>query len=408
MAHHDNTPPNPSTPQSIPLQDLSRPPDAEDGSGNAQDGRRILGRSPRFSNERRSILGRNSRGSRYERIAEGSPSRSEDIRSLRLGASSRLEPLPRTTSFDDLVSPVEDVQGFAAATSSVGLSLGGQYSPATPPQPIRNRPSIIRTTANGQDEDMEGNEGDIIFSPSDNDTTPLTQQYLQPSIAASSPSPGGQRHDRQAKRGSVHFADQESPGRASRRSGSRLGDDLPNLETGLGVHRKLSTASGISRLASVSGEDGSGIPILLSPSASPLARANSMLRMMSQRVVNLSNDSGMVEQSVRRKASVGDSRLDGPPVLPAMADYAHDGPVDQRLDSETPLEKVPSIQQLQVHEESPQYLLKRTHKSSTWKLVGNLRTRKPAPQSAVRNPGPSYYRTDHPHLDYISDGATRS
>jgi voltage-dependent calcium channel len=78
-----------------------------------------------------------------------------------------------------------------------------------------------------------------------------------------------------------------------------------------------------------------------------------MLRMMSQRVVNLSNDSGMVEQSVRRKASIGDSRLDGPPTLPAMADYAHDGPADQRLDSETPLEKVPSLQQLQVHEESP-------------------------------------------------------
>src|SRR5947208_10761302 len=109
MAPHDHTPPNPSTPQSIPLQDLSRPPDAEDGSRATHDGGRILGRSPRFSNERRSILGRNSRGSRYERIAEGSPSRSEDLRSMRPGASSRLEPLQRTTSYDDLVSPIEDV-----------------------------------------------------------------------------------------------------------------------------------------------------------------------------------------------------------------------------------------------------------------------------------------------------------
>jgi len=200
---------------------------------------------------------------------------------------------------------------------------------------------------------MEGDEGDNIFSPNDNDTTPLTQQYLQPSIAASSPSPSGQRHDRQAKRASVHFTDQESSGRTSRRSGSRLGDDLPNLETGLGVHRKLSAASGISRLAPASGEDGSGGLRSLSPSASPLARANSMLRMMSQRVVNLSNDFGMVEQSVRRKASIGDSRLDGPPALPAMTDYAHDGPADQPLDTETPLEKVPSVQQLQADEESP-------------------------------------------------------
>src|SRR4051794_27515431 len=78
-----------------------------------------------------------------------------------------------------------------------------------------------------------------------------------------------------------------------------------------------------------------------------------MLRMMSQRVVNLSNDSGMVEQSVRRKASIRDARLDGPPALPAMTDYAHDGPANQRLGAETPLGKVPSVQQLQVDEESP-------------------------------------------------------
>ena len=353
MAPNENTPPKPSTPQSIPLQDLSRPPDSEDGSKNNSEGRRILGRSPRFSNERRSVLGRNSRGSRYERLAEGSPSRSEDISNLRTRASSRLEPLPRTTSYDDLISPLDDLHGFAAATAAVGLSLDGQPPPATPPQPIRNQPSIVTTPADGQDEDMEVHENDNIFSPTDNDTTPLTKQYLQPSTAASISSPRGQRHDRQAKRISVHFADQESPGRASRRSGSRLGDDLPNLETGLGVQRKLSTASGISRLTSVSGEDGSGRSRSLSPSASPLARANSMLRMMSQRVVNLSNDSGMVEQSIRRKASVRSARLEGPPMLPAMTDYAHDGPADQPVDPETPLEKVPSVQQFQVHEVSP-------------------------------------------------------
>ena len=353
MAPNESTPPKPSTPQSIPLQDLSRPPDAEDGLRPTQDGRRILGRSPRFSSERRSVLGRNSRGSRYERLAEGSPSRSEDISSLRPRATSRFEPLPKTTSYDDLMSPLDDFHGFAAATGAVGLSLDRPQPPATPPQPIRAQPAIITTPADVREGGTEPLEGDNIFSPTDNDTTPLTKQYLQPSIAALSPSPRGQRHDRQAKRSSVHFADQESPGRASWRSGSRLGDDLPNLETELGVHRKLSTASGISRLASVSGENGSGRSRSLSPSASPLARANSMLRMMSQRVVNLSNDSGMVEQSIRRKASVRSARLDGPPTLPAMADYAHDGPADQRIDPGPPLEKSPSVQQFQVHEVSP-------------------------------------------------------
>jgi voltage-dependent calcium channel len=353
MAPNENTPPKPSIPQSIPLQDLSRPPDAEDGPRDTHYGGRILGRSPRFSSERRSILGRNSRGSRYERVAEGSPSRSEDISSIRDRASSRLEPWPRKTSYDDLMSPLDDLQGFAAATAAVGLSLDSEQPPATPPQLIRNQPAIIRTPADSQDEDMEGHEGDNIFFPTDNDTTPLTKQYLQPSVAASTPSPRGQRHDRQSKRSSVHFADQESPGRASRRSGSRLGDDLPNLETGLGVHRKLSTASGISRLASASGEDGSGSSRPLSPSASPFARANSILRMMSQRVVNLSNDSGMVEQSIRRKSFVRSARLDGPPALPAMADYAHDGPTDQPNEFETPLEKVPSVQQFLDHEVSP-------------------------------------------------------
>ena len=265
--------------------------------------------------------------------AEGSPSRSEDISNMRHRASSRREGLQRTSSYDDLLSPLDDLHGFAAATAAVGLSLGTQQPPATPPQSKLNRPIMIRTPADGQDEEMEGNEGDNIFSPTDNDTTPLTKQYLQPSLAALSPSPKGQRHDRQFKRTSVHFADQESSGQASRQSGSRLGDDLPNLETGLGVHRKLSTASGISRLASTSGEDGTGRSRSLSPSASPLARANSMLRMMSQRVVNLSNDSAMIEQSIRRKSSVRSARLDGPPTFPAMAEYAHDGPSDQPSES---------------------------------------------------------------------------
>src|SRR2546423_9670944 len=86
-----------------------------------------------------------------------------------------------------------------------------------------------------------------------------------------------------------------------------------------------------------------------------------MLRMMSQRVVNLSNDSDMIEQSIRRKASVKSARLEGPPTLPAMTDYAHDGPVAQPIDSEMPLEKVPSVQQFPVHDLPPTALTKHTN-----------------------------------------------
>lgn len=78
-----------------------------------------------------------------------------------------------------------------------------------------------------------------------------------------------------------------------------------------------------------------------------------MLRMMSQRVVNLSNDTAMVEQSLRRKSSVRSSRMDGPPSLPAMTDYAHDGPAQDQPDPGTPLEKVSSISSIQEIRETP-------------------------------------------------------
>lgn len=74
-----------------------------------------------------------------------------------------------------------------------------------------------------------------------------------------------------------------------------------------------------------------------------MARANSMLREISQRVVNLSNDSDMVEQSIRRKSSVRQIRrpsTTGAPPLPDVQDLEEAAP----LPSQTPLEKVPSVE----------------------------------------------------------------
>ncbi|KAJ5575322.1 hypothetical protein N7450_009221 [Penicillium hetheringtonii] len=84
---------------------------------------------------------------------------------------------------------------------------------------------------------------------------------------------------------------------------SRLGDDLPHMEEGLARGRSNSARSRS-----------------LSPS-SPLQRASSMVKSMSQRVVNLSNEPEVVQQSIEREESNKNARMDGPPALPAMMDY---------------------------------------------------------------------------------------
>lgn len=90
---------------------------------------------------------------------------------------------------------------------------------------------------------------------------------------------------------------------------SRLGDDLPHVEEG----RSRSIGSSARSRS-------------LSPSATsgPLQRASSMVKSMSQRVVNLSNEPEVVQQSIDREEHHKSARLEGPPELPAMADYAHD------------------------------------------------------------------------------------
>jgi hypothetical protein len=90
---------------------------------------------------------------------------------------------------------------------------------------------------------------------------------------------------------------------------SRLGDDLPHIEEG----RSRSIGSSARSRS-------------LSPSATagPLQRASSMVKSMSQRVVNLSNEPEVVQQTIDREEHHKSARLEGPPELPAMADYAHD------------------------------------------------------------------------------------
>jgi voltage-dependent calcium channel len=75
-----------------------------------------------------------------------------------------------------------------------------------------------------------------------------------------------------------------------------------------------------------------------------------MLRMMSQRVVNLSNDNEVIEQSIRRKSSVRSSRLEGPPSFPAMMNEANDESVEAAVRPSSPIEKRPPVVQIHASE----------------------------------------------------------
>ena len=282
--------------QSIPLQDLSRPPDTpieDDGGGVGGSRRRSLGRKRSLLGNRQTFRGTVNTSGRYERVLEGSPDRANS----HIPHVTTPRNVHQPISYDDgEVSPVNPGE-FQAAMGSVGLSFdpsGPSRSPAPSSQASGRRGSTLNvitedTTPFGASITRTDTE-ENYFSPTENDTTPLTDtRFLQPMSGAPASASSGQRHDR---------------------STSRLGDDLPNLEAGL---RPASTysAKSISRSLSVSG------------SASPLLRAGTIVRKMSQRVVNLSNEPEIVEQSIRRQPS-RDARLEAPPSFPAYIEYGND------------------------------------------------------------------------------------
>lgn len=344
MSFHDRSPPKATTPQSIPLQDLARPPDNDSSSeGQEQHGGGSRGHVHRHSRTRSLLTGR--RTPDYSRLDEESPTRagqsSQSGRASHGGARYRDH------------SPVEDLDGFAAAT--VGLDFG---RPSTPPNAGLPRPTIITTPADGDSGEVEN-----LFSPPDSDTTPLTEgRKFHSSLKTSSSLSRGQRHDRSGRGSAVHWNDGAAPSLQPSRM-SRLGDDLPSLDTSLGVQRKLSSASGIHRLSSsrdLSAERSRS----LSPSPSPMARANSILRGISQRVVNLSNDSEVVEQSIRRKSSVRDQRRASASGAPPIPDI-EDAPV-----STSPLEKVASYEVSPVPQPFPPAYHPNPLLGNTWGIFG--------------------------------------
>lgn len=306
MASDPSSPYNRPRRQSIPLQDLSRPPDQEPESPGGWRSERASRRRTRTSllGNRQSFSGRVN--TVYEQVDEGSPpGRKGENAGLPHVTTPRNAHQPPSSYEDGELSPV-NIQNFQAAMGSVGLSFGSPGPSFDSPGP--SRPSIggRRSTLEviTEHENMSASslpfhrmnepEADAYFSPQDTDTTPLTDvRSMQPISGAATPTPGLRA---------------PPPSTGHSRAGSRLGDDLRHMEAGLG--RPSSTLS--SRTLGPA-----------SPS-NPLSRAGTILRKASQRVVNLSNEPDAIDHELRRQRSSREARMEGPPVLPAMQDYAHD------------------------------------------------------------------------------------
>ncbi|KAK3698461.1 calcium channel protein [Vermiconidia calcicola] len=318
---------NQSADSIIPLQDLSQDGVASqeyDGRLSAREShRRTFGE--RFAELR---SGRKDNGSnahsRYERVAERSPSppaRGAPSSPATVFVTSPSGQHERIPDEDDeaTYSPVADRGAFQAAIGFAGLSFNAETSSPsgdedddheeTPPRPSRtsrvSRPSLsLRTNSEDVDDmvSVQLDDGPAFFSPApveDDDTLPLTDSArLRLSSSRGAPlSPEGQRHDRSrgpspghASGLSVRFVGHSR--RTPSGSSSRLGDNLPALETGV--------SSGLDRTPSSRKHT-------LSPSSveSPLLRTGTMLRKMSQRVVNVSNEQvdTIVSRSMKRRSS---------------------------------------------------------------------------------------------------------
>lgn len=305
--------------QSIPLQDLSRPPDS--ALGNNGRGRTRSASEKAKPGKRLSFDGRIHTA--YERLNEESPP-THDRTPLdlpRVTTPRNAHQTPSSYDEGDL-SPV-DMGSFQAAVGSVGLSFNHAGPSSTSPaaNASLSRRSGLDVIAETDDlspftlpiQYMSGDvDQESYISPTD-DSTPLTdKRYLQPIDGAQLPDSPDQRHDR--KNSAFSFQEGLSPR-------SRLGDDLPNVEAGvhLSPNRSLHRSSSQSvRSANKS--------VSLSAGTSPLSRAGSMMRKMSQRVVNLSNEPEVFEQALRRQPSKRRPYLEEPPLFPAMPEYAHDEP----------------------------------------------------------------------------------
>jgi len=278
-------------PQSIPLRDLTRPPDSADlGDGQLRNSR---GRSL-LSTGSRPMSGHNN-GPRYERLGDTSPSPT-DREGHRPG---RVPPLTmpgrQGRTFEDELetpsSPVGNPADFQAAMGFAGLlvpDISVSHAPRT------NTPSYGSADFDGHSLYGDAVDEHTSYFSSESDRVPLTDpNSLQPLSGAQPFTPSGQKHDRSASFHSVSF-DRPEP----RYRGSRLGDNLPDAEAGLSPHGGRSRSHSYGHSLTPDSRTRSRSP----SNASALSRAGSIVRAMSQRVVNLSGEAELIEMSARMEA----------------------------------------------------------------------------------------------------------
>lgn len=327
---------NRSTPQtSIPLQDLGpsqHAPISQDPSPSSQAShRRTLsdrGRSL-FRRNRDSLLSHsptrnpppNTRA--YSPISEDPPSPPHLQRTLSplayvtspTGHRSRVDEgnnQGHDDDDDDERTPLSPIEGntFQQAMGFAGLSLGAPARPslASGRDRLGSVPSLRTVDTSPYDEEPDDPTG---FFPheGDMDTVPLTEMTR---LEAHSP----QVNERSSFQ-SIRFL-----------SPSASHSNFQDLESG-----NLTPSGRWSRSPDGHSRSPGGSRRSLSPLGdSPFHRASDMMRKMSMRVVNLSNEPEVAERMIRRKSSVGPQ-----PTVPELPDFANDGaprsPVSEKMPS---------------------------------------------------------------------------
>ncbi|RMZ68925.1 calcium channel subunit cch1 [Pyrenophora seminiperda CCB06] len=310
--------------QSIPLQDLNRPPD-ELGQDAPQHTRTLSHRGRNLLRQTGAMAtGGHFRDSQYSPIADMSPSPTRNAQPPQINTNVPPVGSGIRSVEEDAGSPL-DAGAFQAAIG-FGMSMDFQGE-TSPPIPTPASSQLLYTPYEHGDvhplepyADRATSEDHGYFSPTYDDTARLTDpRHLQPMSGVTAPSTPVEQQDRSSFQ-SVRFL---SPGHAS--SGGRLGDDIGQVEA-----------------ATANLRDSRGRKRSLSPSQfeSPLHRAGTIMRNISQRVVNVSNDSQVAERTIQRKSTVHHARLTAPPSFPALPEYTTDGPTSPA--PSTPTEKPPS------------------------------------------------------------------
>ncbi|KAI9821998.1 MAG: calcium channel protein [Phylliscum demangeonii] len=321
------------TPQPAPSQAQFSPPDSDDitngGRGAAEDG----DGNRRFSRARDSVGNRLRQGRRYERLSEGSPSpmgRAHPTLSSVIAGPSNPQQTFYHEEHDGDHSPVDDPGAFQAAVGFAGLSLPhGHREPEAPPMtfssalPSRGTDfetlpdlSIPFPDLSPQSTPTRRPSDDLppqFLLSQETDTTPLTQsQLLQPSAAGYATPRRSADHDRTSFH-SVQLSNHASPG-------ARLGDEL--ITIGMETerdHRRTPGGSSSSHLRRPS----------LSPAGSTISRAGTIVRKMSQRVINLSNEPEAVEPASPPSSS---TQPDSLPARPSSRQSAPEHPYTANIE----------------------------------------------------------------------------